>query len=105
MDLGIKLDPSIVLAENNTKMSTNKGEQVEKTAEQFESFLIFSMLKEVQRAMNLTKKGYAEQMQMSMFYEKVADSLARKGIGIKDMIAKYAERGPKVSDVNGEKSS
>ena len=104
MDLGIKLDPSIVLIENK-KTGANNGEPVEKTAEQFESFLIFSMLKEVQRATSLTKKSYAEQMQMSIFYEKVADSLARKGIGIKDMIARYAERGPKVSDMNGEKNS
>jgi Rod binding domain-containing protein len=44
-------------------------------------------------------------MQMSMFYEKVADYLAKKGLGVKEVIAKYAERGAKVSEMNGYKSS
>jgi Rod binding domain-containing protein len=105
MDFGMKVDPTWALTEAGTKVSLRKGESIEKTAEQFESFLILSILKEFDRAMSITKKGYAEQMQMSMFYEKVGDFLAKKGIGVKEVIAKYAERGAKVSDVNGEKSS
>jgi Rod binding domain-containing protein len=105
MDLGMKIDPSVALMQADRKVGAAKGEPVEKTAEQFESFLIFSVLKEFERAMSLTKKSYAEQTQMSVFYEKVGDILAKKGIGIKEMIVKYTERGAKVSEVNGEKRS
>ena len=106
MDLGMKLDVSLPLLQKTGNIGGNKGEPIEKTAEQFESFLIFSVLKEFEKSMSLTKKGYAEQMQMSMFFEKVADSLARKGIGIKEVIARYAEAGAaKVPETNGEKSS
>jgi Rod binding domain-containing protein len=101
MDLGIKIDPPVVVSEGGKRTNNSRGEPIEKTAEQFESFLIFSMLKEFGKAMHSTKKSYAEQTQMSLFYEKVGDVLAKKGIGIKDMIAKYAEVG-KVSDSNGE---
>jgi Rod binding domain-containing protein len=104
MDLGMKIDPSMALMEMGTKADANKGESVEKTAEQFESFFIFSMLKEFGKAMGVTKKSYAEDAEMSIFYEKVGDLLAKKGIGIKEMIVRYAERGAKVSDMNGEKS-
>lgn len=105
MDLGMKIDPSFALAQAGTKIDAKKGESAEKTGEQFESFLILSVLKEFDKAMSLTKKGYTEQMQMSMFYEKVADYLAKKGLGVKEVIAKYAERGAKVSEMNGDKSS
>lgn len=102
MDLGMKTDPSAALLDVGKRTDTNKGGSIEKTAEQFESFLIFSMLKEFGKAMNITKKSYAEQTQMSLFYEKIGDFVAKKGIGIKDMIAKYVERGAKVLDGNGE---
>jgi Rod binding domain-containing protein len=102
MDLGMKIDPSAALFEAGKRTDTHKGESIEKTAEQFESFLIYSMLKELEKATYSTKKSYAEQTQMSLFYEKVGEVMAKKGIGIKEMIAKYAERGAKVLDENGE---
>jgi Rod binding domain-containing protein len=102
MDLGTKIDHSAALFEAGKRLDTNKSESIEKTAEQFESFLIYSMLKELEKAMPSIKKSYAEQTQMSLFYEKVSDVLAKKGIGIKEMIAKYTERGAKVLDKNGE---
>jgi Rod binding domain-containing protein len=102
MDVGIRIDPPAAFSDVAKRTKSNKGEPIAKTAEQFESFLIFSMLKEFEKAMHSTKKSCAEQTQMSLFYEKVGDFLAKKGIGIKDMIAKYAERGVKVSDDKGE---
>ncbi len=105
MDVGMKLDPYLALSQAEAKTGVKKGESAEKAAEQFESFLIFSLLKECERATCLTKKGYADEVQMSIFYEKIADFMAKKGIGIKQMIARYAEAGSKVSGVKGEKSS
>jgi Rod binding domain-containing protein len=102
MDLGMKIDFSAALFEAGKNTDTHKSESIGKTAEQFESFLIYSMLKELEKAMHSTKKSYAEQTQLSLFYEKVGDVLAKKGIGIKEMIAKYAERGAKAFDQNGE---
>jgi hypothetical protein len=40
---------------------------------------------------------------MSIFYEKVAGFLAKKGIGIKQVLERYADRGAKVFKENGEK--
>jgi Rod binding domain-containing protein len=97
MDFGLKVDPPVLFSEMGKRAVRNKDESIEKTAEQFESFLMFSMLKEFEKASLSTKKSYAEQTQMSLFYEKVGDVLAKKGIGIKDMIAKYAEGRVKVS--------
>lgn len=104
MELEMKIDPSAILSQTGKRGGTRKDESMEKTAEQFESFLIFSMLKQFEKAMHFNKKSYAEQTQMSLFYEKVGDVLAKKGIGIKEMIAKYAERGSKVSAQNGDNS-
>jgi Rod binding domain-containing protein len=104
MDLGMKIDPSAALFDAGPRTDTNKSESIEKTAQQFESFLIFSMLKELEKATNISKKGCAEQTQMSLFYEKIADVVAKKGIGIKEMITKYAERGAKVFHGKGENS-
>src|SRR5512135_3369853 len=103
MDLGIEINLPAVIHEPGKRGGDEKG-QIERTAAQFESFLIFSMLKELEKATCSTKKSYAEQTQMSLFYEKVADVLAQKGIGIKEIIAKYAERGAKVFHGSDEKS-
>jgi Rod binding domain-containing protein len=103
MDLGMKIDPSTALLNLGKTTDASKRESIEKTAEQFESFLVYSMLKELGKAMTVTKKSYAEQTQMSLFYEKIGEFVAKKGIGIKDMIARYTERGAKVLHSNGEK--
>jgi Rod binding domain-containing protein len=103
MDSGIRIDPSTLLHVAGRKDASDKG-QTEKAAEQFESFLIFSMLKEIEKAAHSAKKSYAEQTQMSLFYEKVADVLAKKGIGIREMITKYTERGAKVFHGSDEKT-
>ena len=75
--------------------STPKSAQeTEKVCEGFESYLILNMLKEMEKTTQLSKKkGYMEQTYMSIVYEKVADYLAHKGIGVKDMLMRYADRG------------
>ena len=66
----------------------------EKVCKSFESYFIFNMLKELQKTTQLSKKkGYAEDTYMSIVYEKVADFIADKGIGIKEMLMRYADRG------------
>jgi Rod binding domain-containing protein len=50
------------------------------------------MLKELGKASQLTKKSYTEETEMSIFYEKVGDYLAKRGIGIKEAIMKYLSR-------------
>ncbi len=45
---------------------------IEKTAEAFESYFLGTILQEFAKAAQLTKKSYAEETQMSLFYEKVA---------------------------------
>jgi Rod binding domain-containing protein len=51
------------------------------------------MLQEMEKTTKFSeKKEYAEQTYMSIVYEKVADFLAEKGIGIKDMLMRYTDK-------------
>ena len=61
-----------------------------------------AVLQEFAKATQWTKKSFAEETQMSLFYGKVADIMAKKGIGLKEMLSRYLERGAKVSGGNGE---
>jgi Rod binding domain-containing protein len=72
----------------------------EKVCKGFESYLVLNMLQEMEKSTHLTKKGYAEQTYMSFVYEKVADFIADKGIGIKEMLMRYIDKGN--TKVNGE---
>ena len=65
---------------------------MEKAAEGFESFYILTMLKELDKTAHFTEKGYTEETEMAIFYEKVADYLSKRGIGIKEVIMKYLSR-------------
>lgn len=71
--------------------SRNKDINIEKVAQDFESYMIFTMMKELGKTTQGTKKSYSEQTYMSMMYEKIGDCLSKKGLGIKDMLIKYAE--------------
>lgn len=105
MDIGTKTDPVILPGRSPSVRPGDKGQSVEKAAESFESFLLQTMLKELDKAMRITKRSFAEETQMSIFYEKVGDFMAKKGIGIKEMLTKYIERGAKVSPRKGENVS
>jgi len=102
MDIGTKIDPTVLTDRPTAAMLNNKSQSVEKVAEAFESYLLGTVLQEFAKATQMTKKSFAEETQTSLFYEKVADIMAKKGIGLKEMLLKYTERGAKVSGKNGE---
>jgi Rod binding domain-containing protein len=64
----------------------------EKVCRSFESYFILNMLQQLQKTTQLSKKGYTEQTYMSIVYEKVADYLADKGIGVKEMLMRYSDK-------------
>lgn len=102
MDFGSKLGiPGAVV---QPTMDARRGKQATaaKTAEEFESYLLFTILKEFDRTTQFTKKSSAQETQMSMFYEKVAGFLAKKGIGIKQVLERYGDHGAKVFKEKGE---
>jgi Rod binding domain-containing protein len=105
VDIGTKTDPIILSSTPQSMRTGDKGQSVEKAAESFESFLLQTMLKELDKAMRITKRSFAEDTQMSLFYEKIGDFMAKKGIGIKEMLVKYVERGAKVSPKKSENVS
>jgi Rod binding domain-containing protein len=85
------------------KPSQEKDGDRSKVAHDFESYFIFTVLKELEKVTHVSKKGQIEQTYMSVVYEKVAECLAKKGIGIKEMLTKYGERANvKVSDRKGD---
>jgi len=74
--------------------SKDTPEKMEKVAEDFEALFIFNMLKELDKTTKFKEKGYMEETYMSIIYDKVSQFLAKnKGIGIKEMLMRYAERG------------
>ena len=84
-----KADPSSAVSRAGAAEKTGKGQSAEKAAESFESFFIYNILKEMGKTAHFTKKSYAAETETSLFYEKAADFLAKKGIGIKEMVMKY----------------
>ncbi|MCX5810677.1 MAG: rod-binding protein [Proteobacteria bacterium] len=72
--------------------SRTREPNIEKVAQEFESYLIFTMLKELEKTTNSSKKGSTEQTYTSLLYEKVGDYIAKKGIGIRDMLTKHMEK-------------
>jgi Rod binding domain-containing protein len=92
VDTGSKIGPPVDLPQT-ARAGLSAGKQAKKVAEQFESFLMFSVLKECEKSINTKKKSYAEETQMSLFYERVADALAKKGVGIRETLTKSLEKG------------
>jgi Rod binding domain-containing protein len=81
----------------------------EKVASGFESFFIYTMLKEMQKTIHTSKKGFMQETYMSIMYEKLGEYMTGKGMGIKEAMLKYLERdntkvSPKKIDniVNGD---
>ncbi len=74
--------------------SRTRPEKTDKGVEDFEALLIFNMLKELNKTSHLTKKEYAEETYMSIVYDKVSRFIAEnKGIGIKDLLIRYQNKG------------
>jgi len=83
---------------------SKEGKNLEKIGQDFESYFITTMLKELEKTTHLSKKSYQEDTYKSIMYEKLGDFLAKKGLGIKDMMLKYMERAEdtKVFHENGD---
>ncbi|OPY73290.1 MAG: hypothetical protein A4E64_02621 [Syntrophorhabdus sp. PtaU1.Bin058] len=73
------------------KQDMDKADK-EKVCENFESFMIFVVLKNLEKTAKFGEKESQEQNYMSIAYEKVGDYLAKKGIGIKEMLMRYVDR-------------
>ena len=65
----------------------------DKVLNQFESFFLFTMFKELEKTTHFTKKGFMEQTYMGIVHEKLGDYLAKKGVGIREAISRYIDRG------------
>jgi Rod binding domain-containing protein len=78
-------------AVNEGGIGAGNGERrdPEKVAQDFESIFIVFMMKEMGKTAQVRKKGYMEETYMAMVNQQVGECLARKGIGIKEMILKY----------------
>jgi Rod binding domain-containing protein len=85
------------------KKSLSEKEK-DKVLTEFESFFLFTMLKELEKTTQVTKKGgNTQQTYMAIVYEKMGDFLAKKGIGIKEAIKRYIDGGsPKVMPPSGD---
>jgi Rod binding domain-containing protein len=88
------LQPTISMGDIKMERNLSDSSEAdrEKVCQNFESFMLYSMLKHLEKTTKMSKKGYAEETYMAMVYEKVADFLAEKGVGIKEMLMKYSER-------------
>ncbi len=85
---------------------TGNEKDTEKVCRGFESYFILNLLKDMEKTTHISKKDQAQQTYMSIAYEKAADFIAQKGIGIKEMLMRYAARGQaKVFDQTGDNLS
>lgn len=79
--------------------SGSKGplKKAEKGAEDFEALIIFTMLKELNKTGYLTRKEYSQDTYMSIAYDKVSRFIAEnKGLGIKELLMRYYNKGDDV---------
>ena len=89
----------------NGLLKAKDSKAARKLAEDFESFFVTSMLKDMDRATQVTKKSFMKETYSAIMYEKLGEYAAKKGIGVKDMLLKYIERGggeAKVSNESGD---
>ncbi len=89
---------SRILKNHDSKGAPN----VEKIAQDFESFFIYMLLKEMDKTTNSSGKNFMKQTYMSVMYEKLGDYMSKKGIGIKEMIAEHMEKNIKVLKEKGD---
>jgi Rod binding domain-containing protein len=99
----IPMDGGIWLQENAVKgLKSHSAKDVKTACEGFEAYLVSNMLNQLQKTTASSEKGYAEQTYFSMFHERVAEFVAKKGIGIKEMLMRYVERAQNAKVSNGK---
>lgn len=67
--------------------------KAEKACEDFESFFVSLLMNELQKTVKLSEKSFMEENYMTMVNQKVSEFVAKKGIGIKDVLMRYLEQG------------
>lgn len=71
----------------------NLPSNAEKACENFESFFVSLLMNELQKTVNLSDKSFMEESYMAIVNQKVSDFVAKKGIGLKDVLMRYLEQG------------
>lgn len=66
---------------------------VEKACEGFESYFVSLMMNELQKTASFGEKSFMEENYMAIVNQKVSEFIAKKGIGIKEMLMRYVEQG------------
>jgi hypothetical protein len=73
--------------------SATSATSAEKAAENFESFFVSMLMNELQKTVSFSEKSFMEQNYMTIVNQKVSEFIAKKGLGIKDVLMRYLERG------------
>jgi len=74
-------------------LNGKNSKDLKSACEGFEAYLVFTLLNELQKTTNLSEKSSIELTYFSMLNEKVAEVVAKKGIGVKDMLLRYLQGG------------
>ena len=91
---GIWLQPEHALKSRTTK-------DLGKACEGFEAYLLSTMLKELQKTTNLVTKDNTSETYFAMLSERLAEFMAKKGIGVKEMLLRYAQPGHSTKVLQG----
>jgi Rod binding domain-containing protein len=91
---GIWLHPEAAL-QGRTKKDLGKA------CEGFEAYLLSTMLKELQKTTNLFTKDNTSETYFAMVNEKLAEFIAKKGIGVKEMLLRYTQPGHNTKVLQG----
>jgi Rod binding domain-containing protein len=91
---GIWLHPEAELQGRNKK-------DLGKACEGFEAYLLSTMLKEAQKTTNLFKKDNTTETYFALVNEKMAEFIAKKGIGVRQMLMRYVQPAPSTKVLQG----
>jgi Rod binding domain-containing protein len=99
----IPVDGDMWLQGNAVKAMEKRSPRDTKAAcESFEAYLLSNLLNQLRKTTGFSDKSQAEQTFFSMFNEKIGEVLAKKGIGITDILMRYVEHAQNAK-VSGEK--
>ncbi len=94
----IPVEGGVWLQENALKgLNRRSSKEAGAACEGFEAYLVSNLLNQLQKTTGSSQKSYAEQTYFSMLHEKVAEFVAKKGIGVKEMLMRYVERAQNIS--------
>jgi Rod binding domain-containing protein len=96
--------PSISYSQTSDGKGMAGRKKLDKALNDFESFFLSTVFKELDKTTHVSKKkGYIQETYMGVVYEKLGDYLAKKGVGIREAMTRYLDRGgTKVPGQNGD---